>query len=347
MTLPRRSIFPILLLFVLFFVYRFSFRDQFEFLELIQISLNTFGDLIVSLLIAFLLRLLPQKLRPIARKSIRYSVLMILILVSYGIGVLILQRFHYFNYTITTGLSEHLNSIFNNLAYQIFDSYLVLAFGVIFLVGFDYYQRWEIVMKEKEVVEHERIRAELSFLKAQINPHFIFNTLNNVHFMIDEENHEARKLIVNFSDLLRYQLYEIGNDLVPVENEIIYLKKYIELQRIRKEDSFKVHFEHDAPEYQLIAPMLLIIPVENAFKYASSGDLGYVNISLKLDHQNLLFTVENDLVNEVVSTPSGGLGIDNLTKRLALIYGKRASFKHYRKMNRYSSVLNINMAKNE
>ncbi len=198
---------------------------------------------------------------------------------------------------------------------------------MIFLTGTRYYQKWLEQRTISDRLEKERVRAELDYLKAQINPHFVFNTLNNLYFLVEESNSNARKLIHEFSDLLRYQLYETGNQMVSLADEVAYLQKYVEVQKIRKEDGFKVDLSISGDMTREIAPLLMIIPLENAFKYSASGEGGEISLVLTSDASGLKYKVENTIAQKVTSDRTkGGLGLENLKKRLELIYGERAAF---------------------
>jgi len=324
---PHKYIWWYTLLFALLFIYRFAFRDDFRVAEIIQITLTALSDLI---LIIASLKVIDKVRNWIIGQFSGWlnNVLFILSIVAvYGIGVFTLYYVHYGIYLITTGLTEDFERVFNSLSYQIFDSYLVLAVGMIFLTGSKYYQKWLDQRKINVQLEKERVRAELDYLKAQINPHFVFNTLNNLYFLVDESNSKARRLIHEFSDLLRYQLYETGNQLVSLNDEVEYLRKYIAIQKIRKEEGFAVQFNVSGNLSQEVAPLLMIIPLENAFKYSESGAGGRITVDLDSDGDRVRYKVENTISQKVTSERTrGGLGLENLRKRLTLIYGERASF---------------------
>ena len=176
-----------------------------------------------------------------------------------------------------------------------------------------------------ENLEKEKITAELDFLKAQVNPHFLFNSLNNILFQIDRTNETARETLLKFSEMLRYQLYECSSDLVPVEKEVQYIQNYIKIQSIRKADRYRCYFTvSESVKKILIAPLLLIPFIENAFKYISHHSSHENTIRIDMDYRDeeLLFVVVNDKdeskkteVNE-----NKGIGIANVKRRLDLLY---------------------------
>lgn len=170
----------------------------------------------------------------------------------------------------------------------------------------------------------EKAEAELNFLKSQINPHFLFNSLNSVYFLIDKNNPEARQALHKFSDMLRYQLYEANGDKIPIEKEIDYLQDYVHLQQLRKDENYKVKF-NCSPEVKnfLIEPLLLIPFVENAFKHISHRQDGNNFVTLDLIRNNgyFEFAVENSQEKGVYTTEQhGGIGMVNVKRRLELLY---------------------------
>jgi LytS/YehU family sensor histidine kinase len=173
----------------------------------------------------------------------------------------------------------------------------------------------------------EKAEAELNFLKSQINPHFLFNSLNSVYFLIDKENADARQALHRFSDMLRYQLYEANGEKIPVEKEIGYLKDYVNLQKLRKDENYSVAF-NCSPDVKgfSIEPLLLIPFVENAFKHISHSNSRVNFVTLDLNRSNGLFEfrVENSAEKGMRTTePHGGIGLNNVKRRLELLYPGR------------------------
>src|SRR4030095_10633625 len=135
-----------------------------------------------------------------------------------------------------------------------------------------------------------------NFLKSQINPHFLFNSLNSIYFLIDRENVEARRTLLQFSDLLRYQLYDCSSPTIEIEKEIIFLKDYIRLQELRKDKNYEVDVRvgGDVKDFR-ITPLLLIAFVENAFKHISHHNNGknFVHVDMNRSNGTFQFMVEN------------------------------------------------------
>jgi two-component system LytT family sensor kinase len=178
-----------------------------------------------------------------------------------------------------------------------------------------------------EKIEQEKAANELNFLRAQFNPHFLFNSINSIYGHIDKNNKPARDMLLKFSEMLRYQLYECNVELIELDRELNYIKNYIDLQKSRIDERIKVTFCDGGTRGNLkIAPLLLITFIENAFKYVGFNEVkdNYIAIALKYDNGKLIFNVINTrdiYVNEVEK--SSGLGIANAQRRLKLLYPDR------------------------
>lgn len=196
--------------------------------------------------------------------------------------------------------------------------FLVMA-GVAFKLMFDFVE----MQKQMAEMAKEKAEAELSFLKSQINPHFLFNSLNAVYFLIDKENKEAREALHRFSEMLRYQLYEAGGNKIPIEKEVGFLQDYVHLQKLRKDENYKVEFTaSDDVKGFSIEPLLLLSFVENAFKHISHKQdaVNFVNINLHRNNGQLLFDVQNSKEDAVSTETAGGIGLQNVKRRLELLY---------------------------
>jgi two-component system, LytTR family, sensor kinase len=175
-----------------------------------------------------------------------------------------------------------------------------------------------------EEIKKEKSKAELDFLNAQMNPHFLFNSLHSIYGHIDKTNPTARKMLLTFSDMLRYQLYDCNHDSIPIEKELDYIKNYVTLQRARKEEDLVVNMDIDKNVRGLtIAPLLFICFVENAFKYVGSSDQHSSSVELSFSRlgKNLVFKCSNTKEPiPVTNMEHKGIGISNAKRRLALHY---------------------------
>jgi hypothetical protein len=195
--------------------------------------------------------------------------------------------------------------------------HIFLFFAVLF---FSLLLRTNTLWKQ---TEKEKLNAELSFLKAQINPHFLFNALNNIYSLSLEKSDETPDSILKLGAMMRYVFNEATHDLVPLANEISYIKNYIELQQLRFGESVDVSFEvKGSVEHKKIAPLLLIPFVENAFKYGVNAEEdSKIFIEISCHEKDLILYVYNHKVTirTKIGEPSG-LGISNTKTRLNLLY---------------------------
>ena len=192
--------------------------------------------------------------------------------------------------------------------------------------------------------KHKDREAELKLLKGQLNPHFLFNTLNNLYGLSVLKSDKLPNLMLKLSDLLRYSLYETQEKLVPLENEIKYLENYISLEKIRLEDKTAIKFTKSGNFIdKKIAPMLLIVYVENAFKHLDlTNQNSKVVIEITLKDKKLIFNCENTFdihVNNNLEKGKSGIGLQNAEKRLGLIYPNM----HQLKMERIKNNYNVNL----
>lgn len=182
-------------------------------------------------------------------------------------------------------------------------------------------------MKEDEQVkeqENERLKSELSFLRSQISPHFMFNVLNSVVSLSRRKPEMVEPVVVKLSELMRYMIYETNDSIVPISKELVYLESYIDLQKIRFGDDIQIDFKHElGPKSSHIEPMLLIPFVENAFKHG----VGFIenptiDIELKDSTSELFFSVANKKGTAMNETKdeSSGIGLTNVKRRLELLY---------------------------
>ncbi|MBX2897948.1 MAG: histidine kinase [Cyclobacteriaceae bacterium] len=186
--------------------------------------------------------------------------------------------------------------------------------------------RWVIIqIKFILRLKKEKKQAELMHLKSQVNPHFFFNTLNNLYGLVEQDTAKAQQLILKLSDMMRYSIYEGQNDWVTLADEITYLENYMDLHRMRYHKAIAIHFDIDAEDRSVkIMPLLFIIMVENAFKHGVEKLRrdAFVHIRLKATTQHVDFEVENNFDVEDTGG-SEGIGLNNLRQRLELVYLNR------------------------
>lgn len=191
---------------------------------------------------------------------------------------------------------------------------------------------WIQTQRRQQLLEKEKLETELNFLKQQFNPHFLFNTINSIFFLIHKKPDTASGSLARFSDLLRYQLYECNVPRIALNKEINYLKNSIELEKLRQNDNVRVIFELDDVNGQLcIAPFILMTFVENAFKHVSKepGLPNWITIRLKVDDHQLNFFVSNSQSPGTMGAVfhDSGIGLKNVRRRLDLLYPGRHELK--------------------
>ena len=195
-------------------------------------------------------------------------------------------------------------------------------------------------------LEKSRAEAELKNLKSQLNPHFLFNTLNNIYSLIDLSPDQAQSAVHELSRLLRYVLYESSQPLVSVGKELDFIRNYIELMRIRLAKNVELQTEINVQNQEaMIAPLLFITFIENAFKHGVSNNKpSFIHIRITQKDGELHGIIENSLFPKDEQDKSGsGIGLPNLEKRLALLYPNMHSLQYGKDGDIYRSALSITL----
>ncbi|TAF64580.1 MAG: sensor histidine kinase [Cytophagales bacterium] len=199
-------------------------------------------------------------------------------------------------------------------------------------------------------LEKEKLEAELKFLKGQIHPHFLFNTLNNLYALTLKKSDNAPDIVLKLSELLQYMLYDSNAPVVALEKEIHHLQSYISLEKMRYGKRLEVNFQvYDTLKGSQIAPMLILPFVENSFKHGASGDIEepWISIDIALKDQQMTLKVENSKS----LTPSKhsekdyakGIGLQNVQRRLELLYPQQHDLKIFDEADTFLVVLKINL----
>ena len=219
---------------------------------------------------------------------------------------------------------------------------------IIILSGFKW--AWDATIKQKELDDIKIIakESELEFLKSQINPHFLFNNLNNLYAHAIENSSKTPDIILALSSILRYMLYECKAKYVPLSKELEHLKNFIELHELQIEGRGKVKFStNDLSSGYQIAPLILMVFVENAFKHSSSSQTENINIDINLnveDDGKLTFICKNTFQNQTnLDKLSTGIGLMNVKKRLELIYPNLYTLKIFDEHDIYQVFLTMDL----
>lgn len=207
---------------------------------------------------------------------------------------------------------------------------------------------WYDEIHLREVLMRKNIQTELSLLKAQLNPHFLFNTLNNIDVLIEQNAQKASTYLKKLSDILRFMLYDTREEEIPLVQELEYIRKFIDLQNIRTANEEFVSYEvRGEPEGLYIAPMVFIPFIENAFKHTINKKIinaVVISIDVKKDDLQVIFFCRN-VVDKEGSVPAvkSGLGIELIKQRLQLLYGDRHSLVFSAGNDQYTVSLKIDL----
>ncbi len=198
---------------------------------------------------------------------------------------------------------------------------------------------------EQEIIK-KKLETELQFLKAQTNPHFLFNTLNNIYALARKKSDKTADVVMKLSKLLRFMLYESQKRTVSIADEMQVLVDYIELEKIRYNENLQVDFTTSVDnELQPIAPLILLPFVENAFKHGVSENRfgSNIRISLKLDDKLLSFVCENSKTEEMIKSETETIGLGNIRRQLELLYPNH-SLEIKNEKTYFTVLLKINLA---
>lgn len=207
-----------------------------------------------------------------------------------------------------------------NPVYSFFNIYSVTSV----FASFKLFRFWYENQKQKEELENQNRISELTMLKAQVSPHFLFNTLNNIDSLIVKDQEAASDSVIKLSEILRYMLYEANTDWVQLDREVFYIQSYISLQKLRIKNKDFVNFNISGETSDIkISPMILVPFVENAFKHGSKSAKGAgIKINLLVADDFINFSVANKVhkTENISKDQTSGIGLKNVRRRLDLIY---------------------------
>ena len=279
-----------------------------------------------TIYIFFLNYILLEYAWPFIRKKRKYLIYNILIgifltwlfLMFYSFG-LYAWRFFGIGIHIYTSLTTYKN-IYDGTTHNIGFSIGSIFFFAIFKHIFDYYR----LKQSAQMLRIEKQQAELNYLKSQTNPHFLFNTLNNIYSLSREKSDLAPESILKLSKILRFMLYETSGNYIAIEQEIKILNDYLALEKLRYDESLHINFNYNIEDMRQAIPPLLLMPlVENAFKHGVSETRlrPFVDIHLFVNNRQLVFTVKNSFDNSgEEKSLKENIGLSNLRRQLELLY---------------------------
>ncbi|EAQ99995.1 sensor histidine kinase [Maribacter sp. HTCC2170] len=252
------------------------------------------------------------------------------LLIFISLGVMLLVKFNLTYYFISTNVMPEADEIVNTLTlnYAI-TTMLGELYVVSFVTAIKITADWLQENNKFHNLEKRQLTTELKFLRSQVSPHFFFNTLNNIYSLTLEKSDKAPEVVLKLSELMRYLLYATKKPKQNLKNEIDCIQNYIDLERIRFDDSLEVNMQISGDlENKKIAPMLLIPLIENCFKHGASKNIGkmHIDVDISVKEDFLYFNVSNTVPEKRKKEKSekkiGGIGLSNVKKRLELGYGK-------------------------
>lgn len=209
-----------------------------------------------------------------------------------------------------------------NMNYHFLTTFFIASSSTIFKIITD----WVRHLREKQELQTQTMQSELRFLKSQINPHFLFNTLNNLYALTLKKSDKAPEIVIKLSEMMRYMLYECNEKKVLLSKEVNYLRNYLDLEKLRQGKNVEINFEVQGHiSNQQIAPLMFIPFLENSFKHGLNNHIqhGFVNIYMNVENEEIDFFIENSKAKVLPKKDhrkSGGIGLVNVQRRLNLIY---------------------------
>ena len=255
----------------------------------------------------------------------------------YGLGLLAFILIS--SYIVSFSFDFVIGKRVNTIVLAIVNSVFLLLFST----AISYAYKGILLQIQYEKTKRRQVEAELKLLQSQVNPHFLFNTLNNIYAQNLQNHEEANEMLLQMADLMRYQIESSKKNEVPLEDEIEFLENYIALEKRRLTDKITVSFIADIQENMdvKIPPMLFMPFIENAFKHGINAEgASFITIHLRIDPLSILFSIENQIPLRKQKVKSTNTGLDNIQKRLALLFGN----KHRLTTTTDNGIYNVQLA---
>ena len=277
--------------------------------------------------------------------------LLLLVLSMAGFGIILRAISYYIIYPVyyPDGLGMPLLFL-PKILISIFVTYSIVAIVASFHLIKHYYKHQEatkLLRQTAEQLEKEKLEAELKLLKSQINPHFLFNTLNNLYVLTLNNSAKAPEMVHRLSQLMSYMLYDSNQSEVSLEKEVQYIRNYIDLEKVRYGERLEVMLRIYEKIENIMVPPLLILPfVENSFKHGASNQLnnGWIHIDVGVQEKILIIKVENSKPEfNTENKFASGIGLANVKKRLKHLYDERYSLQLFDEQDTYLAVLKLSL----
>lgn len=272
------------------------------------------------------------------QKFLKYAIYLI------GAAVLLAPIKTFALYFVTSSDPEWQANLLLTMDYTFIAMFLVGGASTVVKIILD----WSFQARERKKLETQTMQSELRFLKSQINPHFLFNTLNSLYAHTLKKSDEAPEIVLKLSEMMRYMLYECNEKQVPLEKEVKYIKNYLDLERIRQGNTAEVTFDVAGDiRHQKVTPLLFIPFLENSFKHGVNHQLkeGFVRVYLDVAPDEITFFIENSKPpqTQIRKTQFGGIGLTNVERRLNLLYPDRHELSIENTPHSYSVTLQLGL----
>ncbi len=297
-----------------------------------------YGFINISLFYLNFLLLIPQFLSK--KRYGLYTLIVIITIAVYGVGKYGIGLLFEKDVLMHMGGPQK-GAIIEFIPYfidTVFTSLVFVFLSVVLKLGVD----WVLNERIQRDLENQRLSAELAFLKSQINPHFLFNSLNSIYSLAYQKSETTPEAILKLSEIMRYMLYECNDNKVDLSRELQYLQNFIDLQKIRFGNKAYIDFKIEGKvRNQKIVPLLLIAFIENAFKHGIANDtLSPIRLLITLDDEHLHFYIQNKKHTNNRDS-SGGIGLNNVKRRLDLLYPGKYNLDISDQIDTYTCELSL------
>lgn len=322
-----------------FFFYQISFMRRNEEPDYVKSVIDAITQVFFMALLSYLnyFLWLPRflKHKNIGRYFLEFIVPFVIIVSIH----LFIKRYNY------EGASPRQVNYLNSARFA-FTHSITALFIVVFVGMLKFVEDWFELEAKKKAIENEKLTAELRFLKAQVNPHFLFNTLNNLYYLATVNSPKTPEVIDKLSQMMRYMLYDSNHPKIAISKEIDYMKNYIDLEALRLDNKIPINFEISGDlDGKQIVPLIMITFLENAFKHGVSNNSknAFVNISLKVNGDKFEYVVVNNKIQSKNEIAKSGIGLQNVRRRLDLSYPNNYELKIVEDEHTYKVTLTISL----
>lgn len=321
-----------------FFYYQITFPRRGEEVDYSRAFFDASTHILLMAILSYLnyFYLLPRFL--IHKNTIKYLLEFIVPFVVIVVSHIFLKRYIY------EDMGEHKRFLYSSKF--ILQHVTITLFIAIFVGMLKFAEDWLSLEAKKKELENQKLTAELTFLKAQINPHFLFNTLNNLYYLAFTNSPNTTEVIAKLSQMMRYMMYDSNHEKVLLTKEIEYIENYIDLEKLRFNHQIPIDFviKGEVNNVQIV-PLILITFLENAFKHGVSNNSvnAYISINVDIHNKTLVYTVENSKLGTITHEKSG-IGLQNVKRRLDLSYPQKCHLEVIDNKNDYKISLALDIS---